>query len=417
MIRGYSRSREPEIALRIHGQVFKFGFDLDVYVTCSLIKCYCDLGAVEVACQVFEESSNRNVVCWTSLITGFCGHGLVDRGREVFDGMPERNEVAWSAMIAGYVHNERHEEAIELFCELRDSDCAKLSDSLLVSVLTACANSGALEEGTWIHSYLDSKSKGLEEYGLEVGTALIDFYAKCGLIELARGVFSKMARRDVMAWSAMIMGLAINGHSHSAIQVFSEMQRSRIRPNAVTFVGVLTACSHGGLIDEGQAYFEDMRKVYRLSPTIEHYGCMVDLLSRAGKTLEAEKLIQSMPMEPDGAIWGSLLNGCLMHGHTEQGERVGRQAIELDPQHSGRYVGLANVYASTGRWESAVMVKKMMKQRGVMATPGWSLTEMNGISCGFVVNDHRHPRHEEIHEMLNYLYNEMVYDRGEVNGL
>ncbi|KAM0943322.1 putative tetratricopeptide-like helical domain superfamily [Dioscorea sansibarensis] len=446
MIRGYSRSGEPETALRvymdmkrigvfpnmhtfpfvvkacacclslsqIHGHVFKFGFDLDVYVTCSLIKCYCDLGEVELACQVFEESSNRNVVCWTSLLTGFCVNGLVDRGREVFDRMPERNEVAWSAMIAGYVQNEQYDDSIELFRVLRkDHDCANFNDSLLVSVLTACANSGALEEGKWIHSYLDSKSK----YGLELGTALVDFYAKCGLIKAAKEVFSKMLSRDVMAWTAMVMGLAVNGHCHSAIQTFTDMQRSRIRPNAVTFVGVLTACSHGGLIDEGQAYFEDMQKVYRLSPTIEHYGCMVDLLSRAGKTLEAEKLIQTMPMEPDGAIWGSLLNGCLMHGHIERGERVGRRVIELDPQHCGRYVGLANVYASIGRWESALMVRKTMKQRGVMATPGWSLIEMNDISYRFLVDDRRHPRREEICEMLSYLYSEMVYDRSEADDL
>lgn len=366
---------------------------------------YSHLGALVFASQAFDESSNRNIVCWTSLISAHCAHGLVDRAREIFDRMAERNDVSWSAMITGYVQNERPEEAIELFRELKGRGSVKLNDSLLVGILNACAGLGASEEGRWIHDYIDRRET---RYGLELGTALLDFYSKCGFLESARKVFYKMASKDVTAWSAMVMGLALNGLGHSAIETFSEMLTCNVMPNAVTFVGVLTACNHGGLVDEGWAYFEDMSRVYGVSPTIEHYGCVIDLLSRAGRTAEAERLIQCMPMEPDGAIWGALLNGCLTHGYTELGERVGRHVIELEPHHCGRYVGLANVYAAMGRWECVVKVRRAMRDRGVATTPGWSLIEINGVGHKFLAEDRVHPQQEEIYRMLGDLGMELV---------
>ncbi|XP_008803598.1 pentatricopeptide repeat-containing protein At5g66520-like [Phoenix dactylifera] len=390
---------------QIHGQIVKFGFYLDVFVTSSLIRYYSHLGRLEFASQVFDESSNRNLVCWTSLISAHCARGLVDRAREIFERMSERNEVSWSAIITGYVQNDRPEEAIELFRELKRHGSVKLNDSLLVSVLNACAGLGAVEEGRWIHDYIDRRGT---HYGVELGTALLDFYSKCGFIESAREVFCKMACKDVTAWSAMVMGQALNGLTHSAIETFSEMLGCKVMPNAVTFVGVLTACNHGGLVDEGWAYLEDMSRVYGLSPTIEHYGCVVDLLSRAGRTAEAERLIRCMPMEPDGAIWGALLHGCLMHGNAELGERVGRRVIELEPHHCGRYVGLANVYAAMGRWEGAVKVRRAMRDRGVAPAPGWSLIEINGVGHRFLADDKGHPRQEEIYRMLGDLSMELV---------
>lgn len=382
---------------QIHGQAIKFSFDGDVFVISSLINGYCRLSEVDLAYNVFDKSPNRNVVCWTSLISGYSGCGLVDKAREIFDRAPERNDVSWSAMISGYVQNERHLEAIELFRELRDRVCVKLNRALLVSVLTASGALGASDEGKWIHAYIDEKGF---EYGLELGTALVDFYVKCGLIECSREVFDKMPRKDVTAWSAMIMGLALNGHCQSAVKIFSEMLENKIMPNAVTFIGVLTACNHGGLVDEGRSYFDSMSKSYSINPSIEHYGCIVDLLSRAGCTAEADMLIQKMPMEPDAAIWGSLLNGCMMHGHVELGERAGRRVIELEPGHCGRYVSLANVYAMVGRWEGVTEVRRAMRERGVKITPGWSLIEVDGVGHRFLVDDKVHPQLGEISKML-----------------
>lgn len=390
---------------QIHAQIFIFGFNMDVYVTSSLVRNYSNLGEMEVAYMVFNECSMRNAVCWTSLISGYCCHDLLDRARQAFDEMPEKNDASWSAMVSGYVQKKRYEEALELFLELKVSASANLNRSLLVSALNACSALGVFEEGRWIHSYLDGK--GLE-YGPQLGTALLDFYAKCGFIELARKVFDKIHVKDVTAWSAMIAGLAMNGHSYFAVETFSEMLKSKLMPNSVTFIGLLTACNHGGLIDEGMTYFKDMVAVYGISPSIEHYGCMVDLLSRAGKTKEAERMILSMPIEPDGAIWGSLLHGCSVYGDNELAERVGSHIIKLEPEHYGRYVGLANAYAAMGRWEGVAKVRRAIKENGVMAKAGWSLVEVNGTAHRFLANDYTNPLFHEIYQMLSDLTMDML---------
>ncbi|KAJ4950446.1 hypothetical protein NE237_027278 [Protea cynaroides] len=390
---------------QVHGQIFKFRFDLDVYVVSSLVKEYSKYGAIDLARQVFDEMPNRNVVCWTSIISGYCSGGQMDEARQLFDRMPERNDVAWSAMISGYVQNDYYNEAIYLFRELKVCSNVKPNRSLLVSVLNACVGVGAFNEGKWVHSYMDRNGF---EYGLELGTALVDFYAKCGRIESSIEVFRKMPCKDVITWSAMIVGLAINGCNDLVFKLFEEMEGSGTRPNAVTFVGVLTLCNHAGLVDEGWRFFEMMSKVYGISPMIEHYGCMVDLLARAGQIKEAEQLISGMPIEPDGIIWGALLSGCLMHGHVELGERVGKRLIELEPHYNGRYVLTANMYATMGRWDGVERLRRMMKDMGVTKIAGWSFIEIDGVVHRFLVDDRSHIHSREIYELLNLLNTELI---------
>ncbi|KAF5190643.1 Pentatricopeptide repeat-containing protein [Thalictrum thalictroides] len=391
---------------QVHGQIVKFGMIDDVYVISSLIHSYSKYGTLGSARQAFDENPNRNIVCWTSLITGYCFHGLVHEARKLFDRMPERNDVCWSAMMSGYAQNECFNEAIQLFHELKDR-CLNLmpNQSLLVSVLNACAGLGASLEGKWIHSYIDEKGF---EYGLELGTALIEFYAKCGFIETAQQVFHKMRQHDVMSWSAMIMGAAINGYIDFALKLLVDMEKSGTKPNAITFIGVLTACSHGGLVDEGWRLFDSMSRDYGIIPRIEHYGCLVDLLGRAGKIKEAEQLITSMPIKPDAIIWGALLNGCMMHGHLELGERVGKHLIEVEPQHSGRYVLLANMYAIMARWEGVSELRRLMMDREVTTVSGWSSIEVGGDVHKFIVADKSHPLSGEIYGLLNQLKKEMI---------
>lgn len=436
MIRGCSMSRRPEegllfyvmmrrrgvgpnmhtfpIALKacirpfylqqVHCQLLRFGFHGDVYVVSSTVKAYADCGNIELAFQVFDLSPNKNVVCWTSLISGCCARGQVARARHLFEKMPEKNDSSWSAIIKGHVQNELHAEAIELFRTMKASAEFKPNGSVLVSVLAACSALGDFAEGEWVESYMERE--GLE-CGLELGTALIDFYAKCGRLEDARRMFVRMTKRDVTAWSAMIMGLAVNGRSRSALDAFSEMLLHGVAPNAVTFIGILCACNHGGLVEEGWANFKAMSEVYGISPTVEHYSCMVDLLSRAGDLVGAAELIGQMPMEPDGAIWGSLLRGCVSHGCAGLGEGVGRRVIELDPRHGGRYVGLANAYAVAGRWDGVAKVRRMMKERGVATESGWSSIEVGGAAHRFLVDDRRHPHWPAIHAMLHELSKEL----------
>ncbi|KAH0993389.1 hypothetical protein GBA52_004872 [Prunus armeniaca] len=383
---------------QLHGQIMKFGHGCDVYVISSLISMYCKCEAVEFARRVFEESLDKNVACWTSLISGYCSNGLVHEARDLFDAMPERNDVSYSAMVSGYVWNACFNEAIDLFRESRSH--VRPKESLLVSVLNACASLGALEEGKWINLFLNEN--GIE-YGLELGTALIDFYAKCGCIEDAQEVFSMMPSKDVTTWSAMIMGFAINGENDMGLALFAEMEKKGPKPNAVTFVGVLTACNHKTLVNEAWRLLGRMSKVYGIAPGIEHYGCMVDLLARAGQVKDAEILIRSMAMKPDGGIWGSLLNGCLIHGHAELGNRVGKLLIELEPQHSGRYVLLANMYAEMGNWEDATRIRKMMKDREVVTSSAWSFIEIDGVVHKFVADDKSHSHSRKIYKTLNQL--------------
>lgn len=389
---------------QVYGLILRLGHVYDVYVTSSFVSMYSRYGSLQLARRVFDLSLSKNVVCWTSLISGYCRNGFVFEARQVFDLMPERSVVTCSAMISGYVQNGFFQDAVRLFSELRSCGDVDFNGSLLVSVLNACAVVGAFEEGRWVHCYVDENDL---EYDVKLGTALIDFYAKCGFIEDACRVFDKMWCKDVMTWSAMILGLAMNGMNNEGLELFAKMEKRGPKPNAVTFVGVLTACNHRLLVTEAWRLFERMREVYGIYPSIEHYGCMVDLLARAGLINEAEMLMKSMPMEPDGPMWGALLNGCLMHGYFELGERVGRLVIDLEPHHSGRYTLLANFYATRGRWEDVLRLRKLMEEREVATPSGWSFIEIDGTVHKFLVNDRTHFQRKRIYNALNSLQKEL----------
>ncbi|KAK6944208.1 Pentatricopeptide repeat [Dillenia turbinata] len=383
---------------QVHSQILKLGHNSDSYAVSSLVHSYSNFGEPVLARRVFDESPNKNVVCWTTLVSGYCLNGLIDEAREVFDSMSDRNDVSYSAMISGYVQNECFDEAIELFRNLKSCQNMKPNVSLLVSVLSACANVGAFEEGKWIHNYIHENDF---RYELKIGTALIDFFSKCGYVMIGYEVFSQMPYKDVATWSAMIQGLAFNGNNNLALELFEMMEKVGPRPNAVTFIGVLTACNHKEWLNEAWRIFGRMSKVYGIFPTIQHYSCMVDLLARAGQVREAEVLINVMPMVPDGAIWGSLLNGCVMHGHVELGEKVGELLIQIEPERGGRYVLLANMHATAGSWDDVVRLRKMMKERKIVTGPGWSFIEIDGHVHRFLAGDKSHPQWADVYKILD----------------
>lgn len=360
---------------------------MDMYVKC---------GNLEAAQKIFDSMTNKTVVSWTTMIMGYVKSSLLDMAQKLFYEMPDKDVVPWNAMIGGFVHANRAKEALALFNEMQNMNI-KPDEVTMVGCLSACSQLGALDVGIWIHYYIEKHKLYLN---VALGTALMDMYAKCGKITKALQVFQELPERNSLTWTSIISGLALHGNAHVAIAYFSEMIDNGLMPDEVTFLGLLSACCHGGLVEEGRKYFAQMSSKFNLSPKLKHYSCMVGLLGRAGLLEEAEELIKSMPIEADAVVWGALFFACRIHGNVLMGERAASKLLQMDPHDSGIYVLLANMYGEAEMWEEARMVRKMMKQRGVEKTPGCSSIELNGIIYEFIVRDKSHPRAEEIYESL-----------------
>ncbi|KAF3774202.1 Pentatricopeptide repeat-containing protein [Nymphaea thermarum] len=363
----------------------------------SMVSGYANLGEIEKAEQLFERMPMRDVVSWNSMIGAYCHLGDVEGARRLFDTMPERDTVTWSSLINGYTQVGRFNDALILFRRMQLADVMP-SEVAVVGALSACANLGALDVGRWVHDYIKKQKLVINN---NVGTALIDMYAKCGSVEMGLSVFHFIKNKDVVAWTAMIVGFALNGRSQDALEFFDRMLNEKLKPDAVTFLGVLNACSHAGLVTQGQQYFTSMRNEYGITPKIEHYSCMVDLLGRAGLLGEAEMLVFSMPYEPDAVMLGSLFFACRMHGNSELGTRVLDHLLKMEPQNGGNYILLSNIYATSGRWHAVAAVRKLMKEKGIKRDPGCSSIETGSDVYEFVAGDLSHPQSKEIYEMLD----------------
>lgn len=325
--------------------------------------------------------------------------GDVDNARKVFDRMGERDVVSWSSMISGYAHNGYSTETLEFFDLMRVSDVRANRVGLLSSLL-ACGQLGAMRKGEWLHNY--AIRKGFEMDVL-VATAIVDMYAKCGSLDLARLVFDRVDGKDVVCWSAMIMSYGYHGLVKEAITVFDRMVVAGVSPNHATFTGILSACSHSGLLQEGKKYFDSMQSQYGLEPKLNHYTCMVDILGRAGKLNEAQDLMEKMPMDPDSSMLGSLLGACRIYGDLDLGEKVADKIFELDAAHAGYYVLLSNIYAAKLRWNDAARVRKLMVERKIAKVQGFSLIEHGNRIYKFGVDDRSHPESQEICSYLQEL--------------
>eukprot|EP01018_Ginkgo_biloba_P026215 Gb_36775 [translate_table: standard] len=395
----------------VHAHMINTGFKPDSYIGTKLLIMYAKCGSLVDARQVLAEMPKRNVVSWTAMISSYVQHGFgkealtlfyqmqltdiqpnhftvasvlpacanlaalkhgkeiheyiircgfqsdlftgsalldmyvkcssIENARKLFDKMPERDIVSWNAMVAGYAQN---------------------------GILPACANLAALEYGKEIHE--DIVRSGFQS-DIIMGNALVDMYGKCGSIEDARKLFHKIPIKNLISWTAIIVGCALHGCGKEALLLFEQMQQSGIKPDRVTFVGVLSACCHAGLVDTGWQYFDCMSRDYHITPAIEHYCCMVDLLGRAGHLDEARDFINKMPIKPESAVWGSLLAACRVYNNMELGEYVAEHLFELDPQNAAHYVLLSSIYAAAGKWEEAEKVRHMMQDRRVKTLPGW----------------------------------------------
>ncbi|KAK9274444.1 hypothetical protein L1049_021691 [Liquidambar formosana] len=393
--------------LAVHARVAKTGYEFDRFIQNSLIHMYASCGNIVYARKVFDEVPSRNSVSWNAMLDGYAKCGDMDSAREVFELMPERDVVSWSSLIDGYVKGGNHREALAVFQRMRVMG-PKANEVTMVSVLCACAHLGALEQGRIMHHYMIENELPLT---LVLRTSLVDMYAKCGAIEEAFAVFRGVSknRTDVLIWNAIIGGLATHGLVKDSLELFTEMQRIGIAPDEITYLCLLSACAHGGLVKEAQYFLESLRR-HGMAPKSEHYACMVDVLARAGQVAEAYQFLCQMVTEPTASMFGALLSGCMNHGRLDLAEIVGRKLIDLEPDHDGRYIGLSNVYAVVKRWDDARTMRQAMERRGVKKSPGCSFVEISGTPHRFIAHDKTHPMLEQIYMMLNLIIKEMKLD-------
>ncbi|XP_004305093.1 PREDICTED: putative pentatricopeptide repeat-containing protein At3g08820-like [Fragaria vesca subsp. vesca] len=348
---------------------------------------------------ITEIGMARNVFVATSLVDLYAKCGNMEKARFVFDGIAEKDVVVWSSMIQGYALNGLPKEAVDLFFQMQKENL-KPDCYAMVGVLSACARLGALGLGEWASNLVDRN----EIFNNPVlGTALIDMYAKCGSIVQAWEVFKGMKKKDHVVWNAAMSGLAMNGHVKAVFGLFGQVEKYGVRATGNTFMGLLCGCCHAGLVDEGRSYFNSMTRVYSLTPTIEHYGCMVDLLGRAGLLDEAYDLINSMSMKANSVVWGALLGGCRLHRDTQLAELALKQLIELEPWNSAHYVLLSNVYSASQKWDEAANIRSRMNEQGLQKIPGCSWIEVNGVVHEFLVGDKSHELSDKIYAKLNEL--------------
>ncbi|ONK79849.1 uncharacterized protein A4U43_C01F10790 [Asparagus officinalis] len=362
----------------------------------ALVDMYAKCGDIEGAHQYFHLMGRKILPAWNALIDGYCKIGNIDAARSLFNQMGNRDIISYNSMMTGYIHSSRLNEALLLFTELRASHLCP-DKFTIVGLLTACASSGSLILGRAMHAYVESCSI---EPDIFIGTALVDMYSKCGKMDQAKLVFDRMSRRDVLTWTAIITGFAMNGMGKIALEHFNKMIEEGIRPNAVAYIGVLNACSHSGLIEEGRKYFKEMRDSHNIDPEIEHYGCMVDLFGRCGQLDEAEQIIKEMPMKPNAVIWGSLLNSCRVHKNTDLAKAVAKRVLQLEPDLDAGYVQLYNIYMDSGRKIDASRIRRLMEERGIRKIAGFSSIAVGGKVYKFIAGNRTHPESAEIEEMM-----------------
>ncbi|KAK6943375.1 Pentatricopeptide repeat [Dillenia turbinata] len=389
----------------IHCRILVSGYDQEQFVMNSLISLYSQCGFLGFGRRVFDEMSERSVclwntmiaaydqvrdygsadllfesmpvkdvVSWNMLISRFVKLGDVEAARRVFEGMPERDAVSWNSMIAGHVQVKNYGGALELFREMQVAD-VEPTEITLISVLGACAETGALEMGRKIHDSLKKKSCKIEGF---LGNALVDMYAKCGSLYQAWEVFNRLKIKHVSCWNAMIVGLAVHGYSEEALRLFDVMETKldEVRPNRVTFVGVFIACSHKGLVKEGRSYFKRMVEDHEITADMKHYGCMVDMFSRWGWLQESFDVIKTMPFDANAILWRTLLGACRTHGNVDMAEECFEQLSKLGSLNDADYVLLSNIYADAERWNDVERVRNVMISYGIGKEPGFSNIQM-----------------------------------------
>ncbi|GLT67861.1 hypothetical protein SLA2020_401390 [Shorea laevis] len=349
---------------------------------------------------ILRQGLEGNVILSTAVVDLYSKCGALKEATFVFDRMKDRNVITWTAMIGGLAQNGHAEEALKLFSQMQSEGIAANSVTL-VSLVHSCAHLGSLKKGRSVHAQLFLHGSTFEVVNR---TALIDMYAKCGKINHAERVFNGGTfSKDVILWNSMITGYGMHGQGHQALVVYSRMIKEGLKPNQTTFISLLSACSHSGLVEEGRILFHSMESDHKVRPTEKHYACYVDLLSRAGLLEEAEALIKQMPFEPSTAVFEALLSGCRTHKNIDMGIRTADRLLRLDTMNPGIYIMLSNIYAHARRWDAVDYIRGLMRKQGLRKIPGYTLIEVGNQVHTFFAGDDSHPNRAEINQVLENL--------------
>eukprot|EP01018_Ginkgo_biloba_P018788 Gb_22440 [translate_table: standard] len=407
VIAGYAHNHHANEALRLFHLMQASSVKPNTITMVGLLPACAQLGALQqgkmIHGYIIRNAFESDIFVGTALLDVYAKCGSIETARLLFDKMSTKNIISWNAMIAACAQSGHANEALIRFKQMQLAGM-KPNSNTVATVLPACGHLAVLQQGKCIHGYI--VRNGLES-DVFVGTALVDMYAKCGIVKIARQLFEKMFIKNVVTWNAMIAGYGIHGRGKDALALFSQMRHIGLKPNDITFVSILSACSHAGLVDEGWQYFNCMTRDYCIVPRAEHYACMVDLLGRAGQLDEAQKFIDNMPIEPSASVWGALLGACRIHCNIELGEHVAERLFDMEPGNSGCYVLLSNIYSAAGRWDAVAKLRRTMKDIGLKKTPGCSLIEVDNRVHTFLVGDRSHPQSEKIYSMLESLTGQM----------
>ncbi|KAF5745262.1 pentatricopeptide repeat-containing protein [Tripterygium wilfordii] len=377
--------------------LFDLAPERDTVLWNTMISGYIGVGDIAGARELFDKMPNRDVMMWNTMLNGYANVGDVETCERLFENFPQRNVFSWNGLIGGYARSKRYFEVLNAFKRMLTAGDVVPNDATLVTVLSACARLGALDLGKWIHVYADNIGyRG----NLFVGNALVDMYAKCGVVEHAVDMFKSMNEKDLISWNTIIRGLAMHGFGNDALVLFQEMKNIREKPDAITFLGVLCACTHMGCVEDGFMYFRSMVDDYLIAPEIEHYGCMVDLLSRAGHLDQAFDFVRKMPIAPDAVIWATLLGASRVYKNVQLAELALEQLSRFEPKNPTNYVVLSNLYGDLGRWNDVARLKLAMRDTGFKKLPGVSLIEVDDNVVEFYSFDERHRDSEILYGAL-----------------
>ncbi|XP_012073028.2 putative pentatricopeptide repeat-containing protein At3g13770, mitochondrial [Jatropha curcas] len=398
MISGYSQNGLAFEALYLFLQMLRSDTAPNEFTFATILTSCTGSSGLELGRQIHSLIIKRmyesHIFVGSSLLDMYAKAGRILEARGVFESLPERDVVSCTALISGYAQLGLDGEALELFQRLQREGMSS-NYVTYASVLTALSGLAALDHGKQVHNHILRREL---PFYVVLQNSLIDMYSKCGSLNYSRRIFDSMPERTVISWNAMLVGYSKHGMGQEVIELFKLMrEENKVKPDSVTFLAVLSGCSHGGLEDKGLEIFDEMvKRNDGVEAEIEHYGCIVDLLGRAGRVKEAFEFIEKMPFEPTAAIWGSLLGACRVHLNIDIGAFVGHRLIEMEPENAGNYVILSNLYASAGRWEDVRKVRELMINKAVMKEPGKSWIELDQTLHTFHASDRSHPRREEV---------------------